>query len=130
MEEIVIPVNDVALVEVERNQYEVSGIKLIGGDSKETVESGILTAMPEKLLYLGFHSFAFEDSLGTDVLEKVWDYYSALVGKRVYWTALSDRGSVLEVGGKTYALIKLTDFIAQSEPSVKAKNIATGRMNI
>lgn len=111
------PLNDVALVEIELNQYKLNGLSLAGGDSKQGTETGILLELPKEIPYLGFHAFAFENSLA-DVqrLTVVADYYKKLIGKRVYWTALSDRGTVLSSEDKTYALIKLTDLIGWSEP--------------
>ena len=111
------PLNDVALIEIEKNQYEISGMKLVGGDSKKSIGSGILVELPKEMPFLGFHAFAFETSLGeTETLAKLWKYYSKLIGKRVYWTALSERGMVFNKDDKSYALIKLTDFVGYSEP--------------
>lgn len=125
------PLNDVALVQVERNEYKLNGMELAGGDSKQNIESGIVLELPQKLLYLGFHAFAFESSLA-DVarLTEVANVYKELIGKRVYWTALSDRGSVLTDNDDTYALIKLTDFIAVSEANEKFHGISDGKMSL
>lgn len=117
------PLNDVALIEIERNQYEVSGMKLAGGDSKKSIGSGILKELPEYIPYIGFHAFAFEKSFSamSDPDDTSWNSnvaktYRALVGKRVYWTALAERGMVFNKDAKTFALIKLTDLVGCSEP--------------
>lgn len=110
------PLNDVALIKVERNQHSVGGLNLVSSEQKQGVENGILLELPD-LPYLGFHSFAFEDSLvNADKLKELVDYYSNLVGKRVYWIALADRGAVLADSNDSFAMIKLTDFIGWSEP--------------
>lgn len=109
-------VNDVALVEIEKNLYEVSGMKLVGGEQKKSIGTGILKELP-KLPYLGFHAFAFDKSLSDPtVLKDIYDYYKVLIGKRVYWTALSERGMVFTKGDQAFALIKLTDLVGYSEP--------------
>jgi hypothetical protein len=111
------PLNDVALIEIEMNQYKLNGIKLAGGDTKQGTETGILLELPKEIPYVGFHAFAFENSLANvEVLKVLADYYKKLIGKRVYWTAMSDRGTVLSKDDTTYALIKLTDLIGWSEP--------------
>lgn len=113
------PLNDVALIEIEKNPYQLGGMKLVSSQESEGVQSGIVLQLPELLLYLGFHAFAFESSLAdTERLKEIAKAYLPLVGKRVYWVARSDMGVVLEKEDKSYALIKLTDFIAVSEPDV------------
>ncbi len=97
-----------------------------GGDQTSKDEAnGILVELPEQLPYLGFYSFAFESSLyhfdeNKELLE---NYYRPLVGKRVYWSAMKERGSVLKEGEDVCAYIKLTDIIAWDEPDSEAENI-------
>lgn len=122
------PLNDVALIEVERNPYKIGGQALVLNEQKAGVETGILKELPVYIPYLGFHSFAFENSLG-DVNGEVEDHYKELVGKRVYWVALADRGMVLAKDGVTYAMIKLTDLIGWSDID-EIWTTDTGKVNI
>lgn len=125
------PLNDLALVEVESNQYQVNGQKLVGGENKEGIEHGILRELPKTFPFFGFYAFAFESSLNNpDAMKSLSDYYSQFVGKRVYWTSLAERGSVLEIDNVTYAMIKPSAFIAWSEPEVKATSVQAGRVGI
>lgn len=95
------------------------------GNDKKKFENGIAIELPDKLMYFGYHSFAYEASLGnTELLEEIYDYYKDLIGKRVYWTELADRGLVYTLAGKTFAMIKLTDLIGYSEPSIEAASLA------
>lgn len=109
------PLNDVALVEIESNQYKIGGQQLAGGESKKGICTGIVKELPAVMAYLGFHSFAFESSLNEDKMREVRDFYADLVGKRVYWTALAERGMILKKDDKSYAMIKLTDLIGVSD---------------
>lgn len=111
-----IPLNDVALIEIEKNQFNIGGLELVSGEGKISVGHGILIKIPDFVPYLGFHAFAFDTSLGNmDLYENVLEEYKKLVGKRVYWSALSERGMVFSKDDKTYALIKLTDLVGFSE---------------
>lgn len=113
------PANDLALVEVNSDEFGF-------GAEQGKVENGILVELPRALPYFGFHSFAFESSYASwDINDEILEHYKPLVGKRVYWTALSERGMVLK-SDKTYALIKLTDIIASSEPGVEAVQVISG----
>lgn len=94
------------------------------GEQKDSAESGILVELPETLNYFGFWSFAFENSfMAKDTLDKLLKHYKSLVGKRVYWTALSEKGNILSDDKKRYAFVKLTSLIAADEPESKAYNI-------
>lgn len=88
------------------------------GDVTPDKETGILVAIPEKLVYLGFRSFAWENSFAAfETLEKYYDYYAKMVGKRVYWPALQERGTVFTDprDNYKYAFIKLTDILMIDE---------------
>ncbi len=94
------------------------------GNATKGAENGILIELPEKLMFLGFHSFAWEESFGNwDKLAEYHQHYAALIGRRVFWTSMAERGSVLEQDGKKYAFIKLTDIIASDEPDGVATNV-------
>lgn len=112
--------NDICKVEVSADEYG------FGGDQGKT-ESGILVELPLNPPYFGYHSFAFEASYNNAENQVIMDeYYGKLLGKRVYWTGLSERGMVFKEGEKTYAFIKLTDLIAYSKPDVEATLILSG----
>ena len=112
------PINDLAKIELETNEYGF-------GDSEERgAESGILVALPESLNYFGMWSFAFEDSLLNEAkLKKLLDHYKKLIGKRVYWTALAEKGNIIKKGKKRYAFVKLTSLISADEPDAEAYNV-------
>jgi hypothetical protein len=87
-----------------------------GGERKGS-ESGVVVAMPDPLSfnYFGFHSFAFENSLGSEKLTKLYEYYQTFVGKRVFWEELQDRGRVVKEGDEEFVFLKMTDIIAYSD---------------
>lgn len=94
-----------------------------GGES-QSKESGILVDLPNGLKWLGFHSFAFEDSLANEmVLDDIMSFYRGLIGKRVYWESFQDSGRRIKDGDDEFVILKITDIIAFSEPNTKAKTI-------
>lgn len=110
------PVNDNIMVEISTDKYGFAGKA-----EQQGTETGIVVELPMHMWYLGMHSFAFEDSLGNiEVMKNVKKVFEDYLGKRVYWTAFTERGSVLKDGNKTYAFLKLTDLIAV-EDDIKAK---------
>lgn len=110
------PINDLAKIEIETDEFGFSG-----GD-KDKAESGILREMPI-FPYFGFWSFAFENSLVNDeALRKLHEHYVGLIGQRVYWTALSEKGNMLKQDGKTFVFVKFTSLIAAD---TDVTNIAT-----
>lgn len=111
------PVNDLAKIKLESDEYG------FGNTEKETAESGILVELPDKFNYFGFWSFAFENSfMEEDKLTKIYDYWQSKIGKKVFWTALSERGNIIEKNGEKFAFIKLTSLIAIDEPDSTATN--------
>lgn len=110
--------NDLAMVELEVNEFG------FGGDQKDTAESGILVGLPDEFNYFGMWSFAFESSwMNKEELAKLYNYWKGKIGRKVYWTALSERGNIIESGDKKYAFIKLTSLIAEDDPDSTAKNV-------
>ncbi len=108
--------NDLAMIELENKRFK--------GTEKDTAEYGILVSLPDKFNYFGMWSFAFENSfMSHDNLEKLYDYWKAKIGRKVYWTALSERGNIIETDGKRYAFVKLTSLIAEDDPDSTARNI-------
>lgn len=116
------PVHDLVMVELEEsNPYGYDG-----SEDKPT-ERGILRQLPDKAAYLGFNSFAFEDSLGNgEFLVELWDTWRGSIGHMVYWSEYSERGSVVEYEGKRYAFIKLTSLIAEDDDT-EAKGKLVGK---
>ncbi len=118
--------NDLAMIQLEVNQFG------FGDDKKDTAESGILVSLPDKFNYFGFWSFSFENSfMNRKDLDDLYEYWKAKIGRKVYWTALSERGNIieksLEVDGRIvnekYAFVKLTSLIAEDEPDSSARNV-------
>lgn len=112
------PLNDFAKIEVSTKKKFID-------DKKDTCESGILVALPEKLNYYGYYSFAFEDSfLSREKLDELHRYWTHYVGKRVYWMALSEKGSMIQLGDDKFAFIKMTSLIAvDDDPDSGARNL-------
>lgn len=111
--------NDLAKIELDNDEYG------LGGVDKTTAETGIFVELPEKFNFFGFWSFAFEESfMAEEKLEKLYTHYKKLIGQRVYWTAMAERGNIIqEEDGKTFAYVKLTSLIAQGKPDEKALNL-------
>lgn len=108
--------NDLAMIKLETKRF--------GGAEKDTAESGILISLPEKMTYLGFWSFAFENSYGdTKGLEDIHKYWSTQIGKKVFWTALAERGNIIEKNGEKYAFLKLTSLIAVDDADSDARSV-------
>lgn len=111
------PVNDVLKVEIVKDEIDF-------GLQKKGVENGIVVELPEITPYIGYHSFAFESSFNADgAISRVLDKYKKLVGKRVYWTALAERGMIIKEADKTFAFIKFTDIIAFSDAKITGENV-------
>jgi co-chaperonin GroES (HSP10) len=100
------------------------GFKAAGEQGPTSKESGILVALPEGMSWLGYHSFAFEASLGDkSLLDAILKFYGTLKGKRVYWESFQDSGRRIKEGDDEFVLLKLTDIIAYSDADVKAKTM-------
>lgn len=112
------PLGDVAMIELEVDEFG------FGGDEDRGVDNGILAALPDKFNYFGFFSFSFEDSfMAHDELKELHTYYTGLIGKRVFWPSLSEKGMVFRDGEKRYAMIKLTSLIGHCEPDDEVRNV-------
>lgn len=100
-----------------------------GSDDKKGVETGVVVEVPDMLIYLSFHNFAFEDSLlYTEKLQAVLDYYAKFKGKRIYWESYQDRGRMLTDSTGDYVFLQMTDMLAYSdEVDEKAENVADSR---
>lgn len=114
------PINDLAKIELDTDEYGLSG------DDKSTAESGILVELPDEFNFFGFWSFAFENSfMAKDELDNLYKYYKKKIGHRVYWTAMAERGNIIQADdGKRYAFVKFTSLIAaDKDKDNKAFNI-------
>lgn len=112
------PLNDLAKIQIAVDEYG------FGGKEKDTAESGILVALPDKFNYFGFWSFSFEKSfMARKELDELYEYWKTKIGRKVYWTALSERGNIIEKDGQKFAFVKLTSLIAEDDPESSARNI-------
>lgn len=86
------------------------------GEKSVGVENGIVVEVPETMPYFGFHSFAFEASIGNPDLSKaLLAYYKKFMGKRVWWESLQDRGRRFKVNGEEFVFLNMSDIIAYSD---------------
>lgn len=110
--------NDLAKIQIAVDEYGFAGAE------KDTAESGILVALPDKFNYFGFWSFSFENSfMARKELDELYEYWKAKIGRKVYWTALSERGNIIKKDGEKYAFVKLTSLIAEDDPESSARNV-------
>lgn len=91
------------------------------GGEAQSQESGVLVEMPDRLMWLGYHSFAFESSLeDPDLMDEVYKYYATFVGKKIVWEAMQESGRRFKEGDEEYVLLKITDILAYDD-DVKSK---------
>lgn len=103
------PTNDRFKVLVSKDEYG------FGGETKGT-ETGIVVEVPDMMIYLSFHSFAFEHSIVDDkLLKKVNDYYKQFLGMRIFWESLQDRGRRFKEGDNEYVFLQMTDLLAYAD---------------
>lgn len=108
--------NDLAMIKLEKKRF--------SGSDKDTAESGILVSLPDKFNYFGMWSFAFESSfMDYGNLETLYEYWKTKIGRKVFWTALAERGNIIETGEGKFAFVKLTSLIAEDEPDSDARNV-------
>ncbi len=115
------PVNDRFKVEITKGFFE---------NENASAETGIVVEVPDILIYLSFHSFAFEHSFGaTTDLKLIQKYYNQFLGKRIYWESLQDRGRIIsetDNNDKTtdYVYLQMTDLLAYADDvEDKATNV-------
>jgi hypothetical protein len=103
-----VPVGDKVKVLVAKDQF---GLK-----SNSGAQHGTVVAVPEDILYFGFHSFGFDNSLGNkEVSKSIQEYYSNFLGKIVFWEELQDRGRRFQDGEEEFVLLNMSDIIAYEE---------------
>ncbi len=103
------PVNDRFKVEIATDEF---------GFNEESVgaETGVVVEVPDMLIYLSFHSFAFEESIvNKEKLKEIQKYYNQFLGKKIYWEALQDRGRKIKEGDKEFVYLQMTDLLAYSD---------------
>lgn len=111
------PINDLCMVKLD-NQGPFSA------NTKETAEGGILLELPDKFNFFGFWSFSFESSfMEEEKLNKLYTYWESKIGRRIHWTALSERGNILENEDGKFAFVKLTSLIAEDDPESSTRNV-------
>ena len=101
------PVNDRFKVKVDQQRFkaETSG-----------AETGIVVEIPNIMIYLSFHSFAFENSIvDKERLTEIAAFYKGFVGKRIYWESLQDRGRMIKEGEEEYVYLQMTDLLAYAD---------------
>lgn len=103
------PVNDRFKVKITKDEFGFGGINA-------SAETGIVVEVPSMLIYLSFHSFAFERSIGDkELLKDVQAYYDGFMGKRIFWEKLQDRGRMITEGGEDYVYLQMTDLLAYAD---------------
>lgn len=103
------PLNDRLKVKIDKDEFGFDPDKI-------GYEKGIVVEVPDNLLYLSFHSFAFEHSIGDDsLLKKAQEFYGSLVGKRVFWESLQERGRRMKEVDGEYVYLQMTDVLAYAD---------------
>lgn len=97
-------VGDKVKVRVSKDQF--------GLGSGNGRESGVVVEVPDEILYLGFHSFGFDNSINDpEVLKNAVTFYKKYLNKIVYWEALQDRGRRFQEGNEEFVILNMTDII-------------------
>ena len=103
-------VNDRFKIKVDADEFGFNS------DEQKGTESGIVVEVPENLIYLSFHSFAFEDSfVAKEKLKELREYYSQFQGKRIYWEKFQDKGRRIKESDGEYIYLQMTDLLAYSD---------------
>lgn len=103
------PVNDRFKVRITKDEFGFGG-ENIGA------ETGVVVEVPDIIVYLSFHSFAFEDSLTSEgTMKRIQKYYNQFLGKRIFWEKLQDRGRILTEEDGDYVYLQMTDLLAYAD---------------
>lgn len=103
------PVNDRFKVRITKDEYG------FGGDNP-SAETGTVVEVPNIMIYLSFHSFAFENSIvDKKRLTEIARFYESFVGKRIYWEKLQDRGRMITEEDGDYVYLQMTDLLAYAD---------------
>lgn len=119
----ILPINDQLKVKVDNTD------EFGFGTEKKGVETGVVVVVPDIMIYLGFHSFSFEDSfVNEDKLKIIQQYYSKLLNKRVWWESFQDRGRRMKEDDGDYVYLKMTDIMCYSDDiETKAEMVEDSR---
>lgn len=115
------PVNDRFKVKVETDPYELS--------EQNDTEYGIVVEVPDELIYLSFHSFAFEESFASEKLERIRDYYNKFLGKKVWWEKFQDKGRRLKEKDGEFVYLQMTDLLCYSDDPEDEATLVTDTRN-
>lgn len=116
------PINDRFKIQVDKDKF------FPDPDDQKGVETGIVVEVPDILLYLSFHNFAFENSLASGSLKDVQSYYKHFLGKRIYWESFQDRGRRITDDEGDYIFLQMTDMLAYSDDvEEKAQSVTDSR---
>lgn len=108
------PVNDRLKVKVDIDP--AAQYNLVSSEESKGTETGIVVEVPDMLIYLSFHSFAFEYSfMAEEDLKAIQNYYKTFLNKRIYWEAFQDRGRRIKEGADEYIYLQMTDLLAYSD---------------
>lgn len=112
-------VNDRFKVKIEKaDEYN------LGGEAAPGVDNGVVVEVPNELIYLSFHSFAFEDSFSNpNRLDEIRAYYNKFLGKKVWWESFQDRGRRIKDGEDEFVFLQMTDLLAYSDDVESAAHI-------
>lgn len=88
------------------------------GVERKGFESGVVVEVPSELNYVGLHSMVLESSFMNQ--EKLSEYlarHKKLVGKRIIWEALQDRGRVFKESGSEdwFVHINMSDVLGVAD---------------
>lgn len=101
------PWNDKLKVKIETKRF---------GNSASGRVKGLVVAVPDEMIYFGFHSFLADTTLGnTDVLKKIQKFYKSLEGKTIFWESLQDRGRMFKEGEEEFVLLNMSDIIGWTD---------------
>lgn len=123
------PFNDRLKVKIDSDVFNLDS-------DKSLHETGVVVEVPEEIIYLGFHSFAFEHSIADeDKLKRILEFYKDLLGKRIWWEKLQDSGRHLKEDDGEYVFLNMTDVIAYSDDveeqsELLSSNSAAGSFNL
>jgi hypothetical protein len=116
------PTNDRFKVKVDnKDEYN------FGLDETQSVENGVVVEVPDVMIYLSFHSFAFERSFAGEKLKEIHEYYKSFLGKRIYWETFQDKGRRIKEGDDEFVFLQMTDLLAYSDPEDTAETVKDTR---
>lgn len=112
---MLIPINDHFQIEVMGKAENPMG--LVGvASAEEGIRFGTIIAISDFWTFFGFNTYMFDKSLmDTELLQKIYDKYKTLVGKKVYWPERSESGTAIQYKDKEYVFLKWSALMAVEE---------------